>query len=67
MEFLRSFDGWTLVINTLTVAAKRQKVDKVGKIKTCIFKGCRVTENEEQLVQNSCKTHYVFIKERGTI
>ena len=60
-------------VTTLTVAAKRQKVDKskrqkvdkIPKVKTCIFKGCKVTENDIKLLYNSCPKHYDYVKARG--
>jgi len=60
-------------VTTLTVASKRQKidkskrqkVDKIPKVKTCIFKGCKVTEYDMKLVQNSCPKHYDFFKARN--
>ena len=60
-------------VTTLTVVAKgqnvikskRQKVGHIPKVKTCIFKGCKVTEYDMKLVQSSCKEHYDFVKARG--
>ena len=60
-------------VTTLTVAAekqkvdksKRQKVDKIPKVKTCIFKGCKVMENDIKLLYNSCPKHYNYVKARG--
>ena len=60
-------------VTTLTVAAKpqdvhkskRQKVDKIPKVKTCIFKGCMVTDNNTKFVQASCPAHYEIVKARN--
>ena len=60
-------------VTTLTVAAKpqdvhkskRQKLDKIPKAKTCIFKGCMVTDNNTKFVQASCPAHYEIVKARN--
>ena len=52
-------------VTILTVTAKRQHFDKVAKIKTCIYRGCKIMEHDIKLVQNSFPEHYEFVKGRN--